>query len=122
MQETAAKIQPLDVSDFSPVLLESVVTFTPEEGATMEMPQGYEIASTEWLPRERQKAKPPSAFKPTSIRDPVLPAALQKIDRWIDAAVEDLRRMHQIGRAAGRKISILRLGVCTEICAMLIVV
>ena len=95
----------MDVSDFSPVLLESVATFTPEEGATMEMPQGYEIPSIEWLPRKRQKVKPPSAIKPTSIRDLVLPAALQKIDRWIDAAVGDLRRMHQMGRAAGRRFN-----------------
>jgi hypothetical protein len=55
LQETVDRMQPLDVSDFAPQLLEQHTVFTESDVIALKMPADYEPPRTDWLPRREQQ-------------------------------------------------------------------
>ena len=103
MQETADRMQPLDTSEFSEKLLQQHRDFSYPAVAQQPFPEGYIPPRTKWLPSSKQARKPPAGFMPSKLEHLLLPHAIEKIKRWIQRAVEDLKRVHVLGRATGRR-------------------
>ena len=104
LQETVDRMQPLDVSDFASQLLEQRTVFSERDAVALEMPVEYEPPRTDWLPSKRQKQRR-SDFRPTGLHDLVTAEGRRKIDRWVEGALNDLKRMKSLGRAAGRQFN-----------------
>lgn len=89
LQHTAARMQPIEICDFSRGLLESVVVYTENEAVQLPMPEPHKIPSTSWIPRKEQAVKPPRSFRPRGLRDLVSQEGIRKIERWVRMAAED---------------------------------
>ena len=102
LSDTADRMQPVDVSEFTENLLQQAPDMS-EDMLKQPFPDGYKPPVTEWLPRKRQQHSPPRGFRPTKLEDLLLPHAVQRINKWLKLAVEDLKRMQLYGRDAGRR-------------------